>query len=122
MSEDNNNNNNKIHLPIKIFNCQEVKKRIHEILHDNLHDKQYDLNQCNFLAKNLSNIIKNSLKTFGYERYKFIIQIIICQQHNENLQMISRSYWDSETDKFAQSIYINQFLICVATAFAVFYY
>lgn len=112
----------KIHFPKKIFNSQEIKKSIHEILHENLHDKQYDFNQCNLLAKNLSNIIKDSLKTFGYERYKFIIQIFIYQQNNESLKMICRSYWDSETDKFAQSIYINQFLICIATAFAVFYY
>jgi hypothetical protein len=114
--------NKTIDLPKIIFNCQDVKKRIHEILHENLHDKQYDLNQCNSLTKNLSNIIKDSLKTFGYERYKFIIQIIICQEYNENLQMACRSYWDSQTDRFAQSIYINQFLICIATAFAVFYY
>jgi hypothetical protein len=118
MSED----KNKIQLSRKIFNCQEIKKCMHEILHENLHDKQYDLNQCNSLAKHLSNIIKNSLKILGYERYKFIIQIFICQENNESLQMTCRSYWDSETDKFAQSIYINQFLICVATAFAVFYY
>jgi hypothetical protein len=111
-----------INLPVKPFNCQEVKKRMHEILHENLHNQQYDLNQCNSLTKNLSNIIKDSLKTFGYERYKFIIQIIICQEFNETLQMTCRSYWDEQTDKFAQSIYINQFLICVATAFAVFYY
>jgi hypothetical protein len=120
MSED--KKNNKIYLPKKIFNCQEIKKYIHQILHENLHDQQYDLNQCNSLAKNLSNIIKDSLKTLGYERYKFIIQILICQKHNDSLQMICRSYWDFETDKYAQSIYINQFLICIATVFAVYYY
>jgi hypothetical protein len=113
---------NRIHLPIKIFNCQEIKKYMHEILHENLHDQQYDLNQCHSLAKNLSNLIKDTLKTLGYERYKFIIQILISPEHNESLQMTCRAYWDSETDQFAQSIYINQFLICVATAFAVFYY
>jgi hypothetical protein len=113
---------NIIHFPKKIFDCQEVKRCMHEILHANLHDKQYDENQCAYLAKHLSTIIKDSLKTFSYERYKFIIQILICQDRNESLQMASRSYWDAETDKFAQSIYINQFLICVATAFAVFYY
>jgi hypothetical protein len=111
-----------IHLPKKIFNCQEIKKCMHDILHENLHDQHYDFHQCNFLAKNLSNIIKDSLKMLGYERYKFIIQIFICQEQNECLQMICRSYWDSKTDRFAQSIYINQFLICIATAFAVFYY
>jgi len=111
-----------IPLPKKIFNCQEIKTCMHDILHRNLHDQQYDFNQCNLLTKNLSNIIKDSLKTLGYERYKFIVQIFISQEQNESLQMICRSYWDSKTDQFAQSIYINQFLICIATAFAVFYY
>lgn len=113
---------NEIHLPIKTFDCQEVKKRIHEILHDHLHDKKYDLKECNSLVKYLSNIIKDSLKKLGYDRYKFIINVIISPQTNDPIQMITRSYWDSETDKFAQSIYINEFLICISTAFAVFYY
>ncbi len=113
----------RISLPKKILNCQEIKKCMHDILHENLHDKQYDSGQRNSLAKNLSNTIKDSLKRLGYERYKFIIQILISQeQSDDSLQMTCRSYWDSETDKFAQSIYMNQFFICIATAFAVFYY
>lgn len=119
MSED---DKNQIHFPKKIFNCQEIKKYLHKILHENLSDQQYDEQQCQMLTKNLSNIIKDLLKTLGYDRYKFIIQIYICQQNEDNLQMFCQSYWDSQTDRYAQSIYINQFLICIATAFAIFYY
>ncbi|UJR30239.1 hypothetical protein I4U23_017777 [Adineta vaga] len=109
-------------LPRKIFNCQDVKNCLHEILHEYLHDKQYDSSQCHSLSKDLAHRIKETLKTFGYERYKFIIQILICQEYNENLQMNCRAYWDSDTDKCAQSIYINQDFICIASAFAIFYY
>lgn len=108
--------------PSQIFNCQEVKRRMHEILHANLHDQSYDSNQCTSLVKHLASAIKDALKAFGYERYKFIIHIILSQEQNDSLQLACRSYWDSETDRFAQSVYINPFLICVATAFAVFYY
>lgn len=91
---------------------------MHEILHRNLHDQQYDP----ILAKTLSNLIKDSLKTLGYDRYKFIIQILIYPENEEQIEMLCRSYWDDETDRFAQSIYINSYLICIATAFGVFYY
>lgn len=109
-------------LPKKLFNCQEIKSCIHEILHQHLHDQSYDSHQCNTLVKTLSNSIKDSLKTLGYERYKFIIQIVIYPENADPLQMICRSYWDDQTDRFAQSIYMNSFLICIATAFGVFYY
>ncbi|CAF1133911.1 unnamed protein product [Adineta ricciae] len=108
--------------PRTIFDSQDMKRRLHEILHENLHDKRYDSNQCSSLSKDLANRIKDALKRFGYERYKFVIQVLICQEYNENIQMNCRAYWDSETDRLAQTIYMNQFLICIATAFAVYYY
>ena len=108
--------------PKKLFDCQEMKTCMHDILHQNLRDEHYDTHQANSLAKNLSNTIKDALKSLGYERYKFIVQIFICQEPNESLPMLCRSYWDSESDRSAQSIYINPFLVCVATVFAVFYY
>jgi len=111
-----------VSLPKKIFDCQQIKKSMHEILHENLHNQQYNSDEYSSLTRTLSNLIKNSLKTLGYERYKFIVQILICDDTNENLQMFCRAYWDSQTDKFAQSIYMNQFLICVATTFGVYYY
>ena len=111
-----------IPLPKKVFNCQEIKSCMHEILHQHLHDQQYDFQQCNALVKTLSNLVKDALKTLGYERYKFIIQIFIYPENEESLQMICRSYWDSQTDRCAQSIYMNSFLICIATAFGIFYY
>ena len=91
---------------------------MHEILHRNLHDQHYDLT----LAKTLSNLIKDSLKTLGYDRYKFIIQILIYPENEQQIEMLCRANWDSQTDRFAQSIYINSYLICIATAFGVFYY
>ena len=113
---------NAVQCPRTMFDCHTVKRRMHEILHTNLYDQQYDLNQFNVLAKHLSTTIKDALKTFGYERYKFVIQVLLSHEQDESLQMACRSYWDSTTDRFAQTIYINQFVICVATAFAVFYY
>lgn len=108
--------------PEKIFNSEQVKQRMHEILHSNLQNEIYDADRCASIVQNLSNSIKDALKTFDYDRYKFIVEIHLCEEQNENLQVACRSYWDSETDRFAQSIYINRFFICVATTFAVFYY
>lgn len=111
-----------IHCPKKIFNCEQIKNCMHEILHRNLHDQFYDFTQCHNLTKTLSNLIKDALKTFDYDRYKFIIQIVIYPENNDQLQMFCRSFWDNQTDRFAQSIYINSDLICIATAFGIFYY
>lgn len=104
-----------------VFNCQDVKRRMHEILHAHLHDRTYDWNRCSALTSDLSGLIKDALKTFGYSRYKFIVQVLLSEERDESLQLACRAYWDAERDRFAQSIYINPRLICVATTFAVFY-
>ncbi|CAF0934907.1 unnamed protein product [Didymodactylos carnosus] len=115
-------NNEQLILPKKLFNCKEIKSRIHEILHASLHDKEYNSDECVCLAKNISGLVKDLLKSMGYDRYKFVVQVVIGEERSDSLQMACRSYWDPHSDSFAQSIYINQFFLCVCTAFAVYYY
>ena len=103
------------------FDCQEVKRRMHEILHAHLHDRTYERHQCSALTTELSGLIKDALKTFGCPRYKFIVQVLLSEEQDETFQLVSRAYWDAQSDRFAQSIYINPSLICIATTFAVSY-
>jgi hypothetical protein len=112
----------RIHVSCSTFNGHDVKRRMHEILHARLHEQVYDRQQSTVIVQQLSTSIRDALKLFAYERYKFIVHIVLAQEQTECCQMTCRAFWDVDTDRLAQSIYVNPFLACTATAFAVFYY
>merc|ERR1711959_335145 len=75
------------------------------------------------LTKKLSNQIKNKIKEeLELPRYKYVVQVVIAAQKGQGLKMGSRSFWDTETDNFAEYAYQNDTLICVASVFGVYYY
>jgi hypothetical protein len=104
------------------FRSSDVKELIHGILISKLADKSYNTETCTELAKSISAEIKEKLKQFNYDRYKFIIQCVIGEQKGAGINMCGRCFWDSDTDNFAESIYMNETLFCVAAAYAVYYY
>ena len=49
-------------------------------------------------AKQLSDNIKAKLKALGYERYKYIVQVLIGERRDQGVRMGTRCFWDSATD------------------------
>ncbi|KAK3596720.1 hypothetical protein CHS0354_025018 [Potamilus streckersoni] len=99
-----------------------VKECIHTVLQEQLADKQYQADEVMEWTKKISDDIKRKLKDMGYDRYKFIVQVVIGEQRGEGVKMGCRCFWDSDTDNYAQDIFMNDSLFCVAAAFGVFYY
>jgi len=99
-----------------------VKEAIHQVLMENLQGMEYNGEECTDLTKSLSDQIKAKLREVGYDRYKFIVQVVIGEQRGEGVKMGCRCFWDSDTDNYAQDIFMNDSLFCVAAAFGVFYY
>ncbi|ESO98751.1 hypothetical protein LOTGIDRAFT_203677 [Lottia gigantea] len=99
-----------------------VKETIHSVLTEFLADKTYSADDTTDWTKTISDTIKQKLKDLGYDRYKFLVQVVIGEQRGEGVKMACRCFWDSDTDNFAQDVFINDSLFCVAAAFGVFYY
>jgi tctex1 domain-containing protein 2 len=64
-----------------------------------------------------------------YDRYKFIVNVILGEMRGEGVKVAARCFWDADTDNLAQDTYINVFiadnedtLFCVAGAYGIFYY
>jgi len=104
------------------FRAADVKEVIHQVLAEHLQEKSYKGEECTDWCKEISNQIKEKLKEMGYERYKFIVQVVIGEQKGEGVKMACRCFWDSDTDNYAQDIYMNDTLFCVAACFGVFFY
>ncbi|VDI38573.1 dynein light chain Tctex-type protein 2B-like [Mytilus galloprovincialis] len=99
-----------------------VKETIHTVLNDRLSGKVYDVDETTDLCRVISDEIKTKLKDLGYDRYKFVVQVVIGEQKGEGVKMGCRCFWDSDTDNYAQDIFMNDSLFCVAAAFGCFYY
>jgi len=99
-----------------------VKNIIHEILGEELGGKQYNAEETGNWTRTISDSIKDKLKGMEYDRYKIVVQVVIGEQRGEGVKFAARCLWDSDTDNYAQDIYTNESLFCVAVAYGVFYY
>jgi hypothetical protein len=99
-----------------------MKEIIHECISDRLANQQYEGEKCHEAAKQLADQIRNRLKNLGYERYKFIVQVLIGERREQGMYFGTRCFWDSNTDNQASDNFTNDHIFCVATAYAMYLY
>ncbi|GFR77579.1 Tctex1 domain-containing protein 2 [Elysia marginata] len=104
------------------FRPVNVKEMIHVVLGEMLSGKTYNAEETTSWTKDISDTIKKRLKDMGHERYKFVVQVVIGEQRGEGVKMGCRCFWDSDTDNYAQDIFMNESLFCVAAAYGIFKY
>uniref|UniRef100_A0A8D2J6T8 Tctex1 domain containing 2 n=1 Tax=Varanus komodoensis TaxID=61221 RepID=A0A8D2J6T8_VARKO len=104
------------------FRSSTVKDCIHEVLKEELENVQYDPEEVPQLTKSLSETIRDRLKEKGFHRYKIVVQVVIGEQRGEGVNMAARCFWDADTDNYAQDVFMNDSLFCVAVAFGSFFY
>eukprot|EP01035_Chromulina_nebulosa_P041273 gene41273-55820_t len=82
----------------------------------------YEGDKCNETARNMADTIKSRLKHCGYDRYKYVVQVIIGERREQGVRMGSRCFWDSNTDNQASEYITNDHVFCTATAYAIYLY
>ncbi|XP_036378611.1 tctex1 domain-containing protein 2 [Megalops cyprinoides] len=104
------------------FKAGVVKECIREVLREELSGKQYNPEEVTTMSRSLADSIKERIKEVGFDRYKLVVQVVIGEQRGEGVKMAARCFWDADTDSYAQDIFMNDSLFCVAAAFGCFYY
>ncbi|XP_063057829.1 dynein light chain Tctex-type protein 2B [Engraulis encrasicolus] len=104
------------------FKAAVAKECIREVLRNHLMGVQYDPENVPTLSKLLADTIKDKLKGVGFERYKLVVQVALGEQRGEGVKMAARCFWDADTDSYAQDIFMNESLFCVAAVFGSYYY
>jgi hypothetical protein len=118
-----------------------MKEIIHECLIEKLTGQQYEGEKCNEAAKQLADLIRNRLKSLDYDRYKFVVQVLIGERREQGVYFGTRCFWDSNTDNQASDtftnvsdsnlildlsdfflVFIQDHIFCTATAYAVYLY
>lgn len=104
---------------VPVTSMQDILK---ECLAEKLTGKQYEGEKCNEAARQLSDTIRDRLKLLGYERYKFVVQVLIGERREQGMHFGTRCFWDSNTDNQAYENFTNDHIFCSATAYAVYLY
>jgi hypothetical protein len=99
-----------------------MKEILHDCLVERLTGHSYEGEKCNEAAKQLADIIRNRLKSLGYDRYKFIVQVLIGERRDQGVYFGTRCFWDSNTDNQASETFTNDHIFCTATSYAVYLY
>mmetsp|Transcript_12671 Transcript_12671/g.35664 ORF Transcript_12671/g.35664 Transcript_12671/m.35664 type:complete len:121 (+) Transcript_12671:313-675(+) len=104
------------------FKASRAKEIMQEVLKTKLTGTAYHADNTSTWAREISDEIKAKLKDEGWNRYKFVVQVVIGEQRGQGTRMACRCFWDQNTDSYAQEVYSNESIFCVAAAYGVYLY
>ncbi|XP_054932207.1 dynein light chain Tctex-type protein 2B-like isoform X2 [Dermacentor andersoni] len=108
--------------PDKKFSAQAARECLKDALMTEFDDKIYDSSQVAQWTKETSQRICERLQELGFERYKYVVQVVISEQRGEGARMACRCLWDSDTDVCVSEFYNGDSLFCAAVVLASYYY
>eukprot|EP00906_Rhabdomonas_costata_P036393 RCo051069 len=106
----------------KKFRAPVVKEIMKKVLQQKLDGQEYHPDNVTNYTKEIADTICARLKEVGWDRYKYIVQVVIGEQRGEGLKMGCRCFWDSDTDSYAEEMYTSKQLFCVATVYGIYHY
>ena len=107
--------------PQNKFNSNSVEKIMKGVLESYLDGEVYEPKMCANLAQNLSEVIKSRVKDLGFMRYKLVCNVIIGENSDQDMRMVSRCLWNAETDSYAEAHYSKGKLYAVASVYATYF-
>jgi hypothetical protein len=49
----------------------------------------------------------SGVSELGFKRYKYVVQVVLGEQHGAGVKIGSRCLWDADTDNYASGVFIN---------------
>nr|CAD7600055.1 unnamed protein product [Timema genevievae] len=92
------------------FKAQTVKEMIHSVLNDELGGKIYNAEEAEVWTKTITSAVRNKIKDLGFQRYKFMVQVILGEQHGAGVKTGARCLWDADTDNYASAVFLNIYI------------
>ncbi|KAM0731965.1 Dynein light chain Tctex-type protein 2B [Formica fusca] len=104
------------------FKPLSAKEIIHDVLFDQLATKSYDAQAAAQWTKDIADVIERRIKDLQFKRYKYIVNVVLGQQHGAGVKIGTRCIWDAEADTYAYDSFINDTIFCMAIVYAVYFY
>ncbi|XP_062382425.1 dynein light chain Tctex-type protein 2 [Sardina pilchardus] len=107
--------------PMRKFLPHVVKSKAQKILDKALTNLTYDHDNCREVADKVSTDIKAFLKEQVFDRYRYVVRVIIGEKKGQAVKVVGRALWDQEKDNFLTVTHENRHLYAVAMMFAVYF-
>lgn len=105
----------------KKFQVHLVQAKAEQILKDRVTTINYDPEIYGPMSVSLASEILAAVKEMGFDRYKYIVRVLIVENKGQGLNMSSRWLWNVERDNWASAILKTSSLISLAVIFAVYF-
>ncbi|NXC10881.1 TC1D3 protein, partial [Orthonyx spaldingii] len=80
-----------------------LRDKAQAILTNKLQEAKYDGDSSPFLCASISEEILKAVKDMDYERYKYVVSVLIVEKANQAMIVASRCLWDDQRDTWASA-------------------
>jgi tctex1 domain-containing protein 2 len=84
-----------------------MKDILKDCLTERLTNAQYEGERCHEAAKQLADLMRSRLKALNYDRYKFVVQVLLGERREQGMYFGTRCFWDANTDNQASESFTN---------------
>lgn len=106
--------------PSKKFSSSCAEKVIKDVLDDKLTGYKYNPQCCSKMMKYMSEEIKDRIKCMGFDRYKILCTVVLCQRVEQAAVCSSRCIMDTTNDTYATYTFKNEQFICNASVYGLY--
>ncbi|XP_068795203.1 dynein light chain Tctex-type protein 2 isoform X2 [Struthio camelus] len=98
-----------------------VRNKAQEILTNKLQETKYDGVSSPSLCASISEEILMAIKELGYDRYKYVVSVLIVEKAGQAINVASRWVWDVQRDTWVSAKCETETFIALALVMACYY-
>ncbi|KAM7027915.1 dynein light chain Tctex-type protein 2 [Passerculus sandwichensis] len=98
-----------------------LQDKAQAILTNKLRYATYDGASSAFLCASISEEILNAVKELNYDRYKYVVSVLIVEKANQAMIVASRCLWDAQRDTWVSAKCETDTFIALALVMACYY-
>ncbi|NWX35035.1 TC1D3 protein, partial [Notiomystis cincta] len=98
-----------------------VRDKAQAILMNKLQETKYDGASSPFLCASISEEILKAVKELDYDRYKYVVTVLIVEKANQAMIVASRCLWDDQRDTWVSAKFETDTFIALALIMACYY-
>ncbi|KFU84663.1 Tctex1 domain-containing protein 3, partial [Chaetura pelagica] len=98
-----------------------VRKKAQAILTNKLQDAQYSGDSSPSLCASISEEILKAVKEMDFDRYKYVVSVLIVEKAGQAMNVASRWVWDAQRDSWVSAKCETETFIALALVMACYY-
>ncbi|NWZ64075.1 TC1D3 protein, partial [Acrocephalus arundinaceus] len=98
-----------------------IRDKAQAILTSKLQEATYDGASSAFLCASISEEILKAVKELDYDRYKYVVSVLIVEKANQAMIVASRCLWDDQRDTWVSAKCETDTFIALALVMACYY-